>query len=237
MNFHTMTRAVLQTRVDHPTATGAPAALVRYFARLAGLEAVLNSSRRALGIGLAAVTEVKNLLKEPMVTSVCAVMGMAEAHANETGKAKLAMQAHVVPSDFAGAELDAANHALNLLDFLTPDIVVILKADFGLTDAMVTEARGLVDEFAHAVGSPRSAHNNQVGHQGIIDAMIAQIRTLMETQMDPLARTFDLKPNDSGSITKKLWFDAYTAARVIVDLAPGSGSATPTVPGGAAPTP
>ena len=47
-----------------------------------------------------------------------------------------------------------------------------------------------------------------------------------------MARQFDLKPTDSGSITKKMWFDAYKAARVIVDLAPGSGGETPTVPGG-----
>ena len=50
--------------------------------------------------------------------------------------------------------------------------------------------------------------------------------------LDPMARQFDLQPKDSGSITKKMWFDAYTAARVIVDLAPGSGGETPTVPGG-----
>ena len=108
----------------------------------------------------------------------------------------------------------------------------MLKADHGLTDAALDEARGLVDEFANAVGSPRSAFANQTGHQAIIDYMVTEIRRVLETQLDPMARQFDLKPSDSGSITKKMWFDAYTAARVIVDLAPGAGG-DDTVPGGA----
>ena len=231
-NFHNMTRTVLRTRIDHPDATNSPSALVRYFNRVGELEAVLNASRRALGIGLAPVTETKNLLKEPAVMAVCLVMGMVEAHASETGKTKLALEAHVVPSDFAGGELDAANQMLNLLQLITSPILTVLKADHGLTDAALTEARGMVDEFANAVGSPRSAFANQTGHQGIIDWVIPEIRRVLETQLDPMARQFDLKPTDSGSITKKMWFDAYTAARVIVDLAPGSGGETPTVPGG-----
>ena len=75
-NFHNMTRTVLRTRIDHPTATSSPAALVRYFYRVGELEAVLNASRRALGIGLAPVTETKNLLKEPAVMAV----GVAKNH-------------------------------------------------------------------------------------------------------------------------------------------------------------
>jgi hypothetical protein len=47
-----------------------------------------------------------------------------------------------------------------------------------------------------------------------------------------VARQFDLKPNDADSIAKKMWFDAYTAARVIVDLAPGSGGDEEPTPGG-----
>ncbi len=89
-----------------------------------------------------------------------------------------------------------------------------------------------MDEFAIAVGSPRSAFANQTGHQTIIDFIVGEIRGLLETQLDPMSRQFDLKPTDSGSITKKMWFDAYTAARVIVDLAPGPGGETPKVPGG-----
>ena len=226
-----MVRTVLRTRIDHAAATSSPPALVRVFNRVAELEAVLNASRRALGIGLTPVTEAKNLLKEPAAKAVCAVLGMVEAHANEMGKTRLALDAHVVPSDFEGGELDAAHHMLNLLDLVTPAIFATLTADFGLSSAMLNEARGLVDEFANAVGSPRSAFANQSGHQAIIDYMVAEIRRVLETQLDPIARQFDLKPSDSGSITKKMWFDAYTAARVIVDLAPGSGGAD-TVPGG-----
>jgi hypothetical protein len=226
-----MVRTVLRTRIDHSAATGSPAALVRYFNRVAELEAVLNASRRALGFGLAPVAEVKNLLKEPAAKAVCTILGMVEAHASETGKTKLALEAHVVPSDFEGGELDAANQMLNLLQLITSPISAVLKADHGLTDAALTEAYGVVDEFARAVGSPRSAFANQAGHQAIIDYAVGEIRRVLDTQLDPLARQFDLKPNDSGSISKKMWFDAYTAARVIVDLAPGSGTAaTPTVP-------
>lgn len=234
-NFHNMVRTVLRTRIDHATATNSPAALVRYFNRIAELEAVLNASRRALGIGLAPVTETKNLLKEPAVTAVCAILGMVEAHASETGKAKLALEAHVVPSAFEGGELDAANQMLNLLLLISAPVATVLKSDHGLTDAALTEAFGLVDEFAKAVGSPRSAFANQTGHQGIIDYAIGEIRRVLETQLDPMARQFDLKPSDSGSITKKMWFDAYMAARVIVDLAPGSGGGEDTTPGGNGP--
>ena len=230
MNFHTMVRAVLQTRLDHPAATSSFPALVRIFDRVAALEGMLNSNRRALGVGLAPATEAKNSLKEPMATAVCAVMGKVESLASELGKTKLALQAHVVPSDFAGGELDAANLALSLLDLVTADIVPALHTDYALTDAMLNEAQGLVDEFAHAVGSPRSAYVNQTGHQGIIDWVIPELRRVLETQLDPTARGFDLKPTDSGSITKKLWFDAYEAARVIVDLAPGSGGDAPAAP-------
>jgi hypothetical protein len=151
------------------------------FNRVGELEAVLNASRRALGLGLAPVTEAKNLLKEPAVTAVCKVMGMVEAHASETGKTKLALDAHVVPSDFDRWELDAAHRMLNVLDLVTPGILATLTADFGLSAASLNEARGLVDEFANAVGSPRSAFANQTGHQAIIDYMIVEIRRVLET--------------------------------------------------------
>jgi hypothetical protein len=116
--------------------------------------------------------------------------------------------------------------------------VAVLKSDFGLTDEALAEAQGLTNQFLAAVGSARGVVGKDAGQESLVDWTIGQLRMVLDTQLDPLARQFDLQPKDSGSITKKLWFDAYTSARVIVDLAPGSGGgATPTVPGGNGGTP
>ncbi len=58
------------------------------------------------------------------------------------GKTKLALESDVVPSDFAGGELDATNQMLNLLQLVTSPILTVLKADHGRTDAALNEARG-----------------------------------------------------------------------------------------------
>lgn len=223
-NFHNMVRAVLQTRVDHPVAASSPLVLVQIFNTVSSLEALLNSARRAAGEELEPITLAKDELKRLMADAVCVPLGMLEAKASIAGNTKLALQAHVVPSDFTGlGDQDAANHALNVMELLTGPEVTALKATFGLTDAQHTLALGLVDEFARAVGSPRSAIVNREAHAAIAGSVIDQIRHILTTQLDPMMRQYDLKPTDSGSITKKAFYDAYRAAREIVDLAPGSG--------------
>ncbi len=223
-NFHSMVRAVLQTRVAHPEATSAPVALVRMLDSVAGLEALLNSQRRAQGIGLEPIAAAKDTLKELMARAVCVVLGAVEAFASVTGRTKLVMQAHAVPSDMMGlGDMEAANHAVNLLSLVTTDILPVLKAEYGLTDAVLNEAQGVTDEFAHAVGLPRAGIVERESHEGVIEWVVGELRRVLTTQLDVLARQFDLQPKDSGSLTKKAWFDAYTSGRVIVDLAPGSG--------------
>ncbi len=225
-NFHNMVRTVLRTRIDHAAAVSSPPALVRVFNKVAELEALLNAARQALEGNEGAETVVKNLLKTQMAGAVAVVLGMVEAHASMGGNTKLALEAHVVPSDFLGrGDLDAANFAVLKLGLVAPGNVAVLQSDFGLTNDALGEAQGLTNQFSAAVGAARGVVGQNAGQESLVDWTIGQLRMVLDTQMDPLARQFDLQPKDSGSISKKLWFDAYTSGRVIVDLAPGSGGA------------
>ena len=138
-------------------------------------------------------------------------------------ESRLLFAGHVRRSDFAAKKLG----------LVTAQNLAALKSDFGLTDAALAEAQGLADQFSAAVGGARGIVGQNAGQESVVEWTIGQLRMVFDTQFDLLARQFDLQPKDSGSITKKLWFDAYTSGRVTVDLAPGSGGGEDSTPGGA----
>ena len=230
-NYHSMTRAVLQTRVDHAAATSAPPALVRVFAAVGTLEARLNAARRRQGKALTPIAENKDALKGDMADAVCVVAGIVEAFAAEKGDRMLAAKANVVPSNITGLpDLDAANRTADLLELVTAENRTALTDDFGLTAEMLEAAGDLLEEFSNLIGKPRTGIIGRKGSGQETDGIIAVLREVFDKRFDPLARQCNVTGTDPASLAKKAWFDAYTNARIIVDLPGADGGG-----GGAAP--
>lgn len=155
-----------------------------------------------------AVTASKATVLNALAQKAVALAGGLLAYAAITGNDRLAGEVKLVKSDFDRArETDVEalvapviRHARNELENL---------ADYGITEAMITEVETSLDDFKALIGQPRTIRNQAFAAMTLLDELFDAANNLLKNQLDPLMIRF--KFSDTA------FYSAYERARTIVD--------------------
>lgn len=158
--------------------------------------------------GNVAVTERKNQLKRVIAIKTAIVAGALQAYAYETGNMDLVHKTKIAPSSIEKmkeVEVDALVHAI----LTQVQIYLAELADYGVTDALVTEISTTLDDFNALIGKPRALLNTKYVALSTLDQLFDEANGLLNNKMDKLMLMF----KDSGTD----FYEGYERSRVIVD--------------------
>lgn len=207
-NRFTMLLAV-QQYLDNHTATWSTIPILttlknEYDALITEIKADLQRA----GDELSGVTVSKNMLKDQVATRTVRYAGGLKAYAKVNGNEELAAKADVSHSYFLRhRDADFPQAVQNLLDLLNAEVLNL--ADYGITEAQLTELGTSLDDFREMIGAPREQQSaadiaNREATEGVRDAV-----DLLNNRMDAVMLMFE--GTDPG------FYRGYESARVIVD--------------------
>jgi len=82
-------------------------------------------------------------------------------------------------------------------------------ADFGISEAQITEIETTLDDFKHLIGEARNVRNTVYANINEADQLIDAGNQLLRNKVDKVMKVFEL--------THSNFYDLYTRARSIVN--------------------
>ncbi len=217
---------VLTAQQNQPIWSGLPA-FVRGQGRLAGSINILAALAQSQGTNLKGITVDKDRLQLSVITRLENVAGMAGPYAFENGNqtlgAKFNVKAGKLLNTRDGLLADLAQGIHDEADTLVTAQPAKL-AEYGLTPLILTDLQSAITAYRSVLGTPRAAISNRSADTQAIAAEIKRASLNLDQVLDRLMLQFR---------TENLaFFNAYEAARKIVDVGGGSGGGetTPTEP-------
>jgi hypothetical protein len=154
------------------------------------------------------VTAGKANVLKALAQKVVALAGALQAYAAITGNAKLAGQVDLVKSDFDRArETDVEALAAPVIDNARRELENL--ADYGVTEAMITEAETSLDDFKALIGKPRTIRNQAFAAMSLLEELFDSAKDLLKNRLDPLMIRFKYSDTE--------FYSKYERARTIVD--------------------
>ncbi|SHJ06323.1 hypothetical protein SAMN05444280_11074 [Tangfeifania diversioriginum] len=155
-----------------------------------------------------AVTASKASVLKALAKKCTTLAGTLQAYAAITGNAKLAGEVKLVESDF-----DRARET-DVEALVTPVIKNARKAlenlaDYGVTEAMITETETSLDDFKALIGQPRTIRNQAFAAMSLLEELFDATNDLLNNRLDPLMIRFKYSDTE--------FYSAYERARTIVD--------------------
>lgn len=221
-NMLQTTNLVLTQPNNAPIWSGLPA-FVRGQTALVGSINILAALAQSQGTVLKGITVDKDRLQLSVITRLENVAGMAGPYAFETQNATLAAKFKIsfgkmsntrdaVLADLAQGIHDEAN------TLVTAQSVKL--AEYGLTPLILTDLQSAITAYRSTLGTPRAAASNRSADTKAIAAEIRRASLNLDQILDRLMLQF--------RADHLAFFNAYEAARKIVDTGGGSGDPTPT---------
>ena len=155
-----------------------------------------------------AVTAGKATVLKALAHKAVSLAGALQAYAAITGNARLAGEVKITKTDIDRArETDVEalvapviRHARKELDNL---------ADYGVSEAMITEVETSLDDFKALIGQPRTIRNKAFAAMTLLDELFDAANNLVKNQLDPLMIRFKFSNTE--------FYSEYEWARTIVD--------------------
>ena len=158
--------------------------------------------------GSKAVTANKANVLKALAQKVVSLAGALQAYAAITGNAKLAGEVDLVKSDFDRArETDVEALAAPVIDNARKELENL--ADYGVTEAMITDAETSLDDFKALIGKPRTIRNQAFAAMSLLEELFDSANDLLKNRLDPLMIRFKYSDTE--------FYSEYERARTIVD--------------------
>jgi hypothetical protein len=163
------------------------------------------------------VTADKQSKRETMEAAALEVAGAVAAFASDTGNRELQAKADFSDSDLRRArDTEITTICQGIHD--EANAVVANLADYGVVAQTLTDLQAKINAYNSSVGKPASAKSNVQAAGASLDSAIADVDKVLDEKLDKLATKF--------RTSQRGFFDAYSAARSIVDN-PGGRKAKP----------
>ncbi|MCV9386082.1 hypothetical protein [Reichenbachiella ulvae] len=153
------------------------------------------------------LTENKNLLKQQIATKVSVLSGSLSAYAMVSGNQDLHENAYLTKSDTVKMRDSEMPERLGfLIDLLTEHLPAL--ADYGVTEAQITDLSSSVDDYRELIGLPRlKGTATNLAKRNTYELM-DDVSELFEEKMDKVMMQFRWSnPN---------FYEGYQSARTIV---------------------
>ncbi len=155
-----------------------------------------------------AVTASKEKTKTALANKIVVISGIMQAFAAFNDNTVLLGKVKITQSDIYNArETDVEKLVSPVIDEARKYLTDL--ADFGLTEAMITEAETTLDDFKAQIGQPRTIRNQAYAAMTLMDELFDESNALLKNKMDKLMIRF--------KFTDTQFYSEYERARTIVD--------------------
>ncbi len=164
-------------------------------------------------------TASKRAARVTMVDAALEVAGAVRAYASANHDEELRAKAAFQPSNFNRLRDTEVSGFCQSIHDAANDVVGSL-GDQGVTAATLTAFQAKIDAYNGAVAKPRTARSSNRAAGALMEAEFEETDKLLEDQLDALVVRF--------KTTQPAFYQAYVAARSIVDDAAGRNGAEET---------
>lgn len=155
-----------------------------------------------------AVTASKEKTKTALADKIVVISGILQAFAAFNDNTVLLGKVKITQSDiYNSRETDIEKLVSPVIDEARKYLTDL--ADFGLTEAMITEAETTLDDFKALIGQPRTIRNQAYAAMTLMDELFDETNALLKNKMDKLMIRF--------KFTDTQFYSEYERARTIVD--------------------
>ncbi len=155
-----------------------------------------------------AVTADKGNVLEGLIQKILGLSGTLQAYGAITGNSILADNVKVTRSEITHArETDVEALVKPVTDAARAELGNLV--DYGVSDAMVTEAETSIDQFNELIGRPRTIRNQAFAAQTALQELIDTAMNMLNNRLDKLMLQFQFSHPE--------FYDEYKRARTIVD--------------------
>ncbi|MEQ8472944.1 MAG: hypothetical protein RIC35_17250 [Marinoscillum sp.] len=163
---------------------------------------------QASGTDTRGMTANKNQLKEQIADKTAALSGALAAFAAVTGANDVKANGYLTKTQVASMR------DVNLPEEITRFISMVKEslaelADYGISEAQVTDLESSVDDFRELIGQPRMIRSQASTAKREANTLINDAITLLNDKLDKILLQF--------KFTNPTFYDGYERARVIVD--------------------
>ncbi|MDI9366043.1 MAG: hypothetical protein QM541_13885 [Flavobacterium sp.] len=198
---------------QHATAYAILPAFSNAYTKFKGLVKNINDGNTLLQGGSIGITDEKLAKRIIMADIGITVVSALKAYAHATNNVALIADTDITKDDILGCkETDADDICLHIHDLGGQHLAAL--ADYGIVQADLAALSSSITSFTEKIGSPRKHIIDTKTVRANITKYFKEADSLLLNQLDNLITVLKTKAPD--------FYDAYQAARIIVDLGGGS---------------
>ncbi len=154
------------------------------------------------------ITERKTSLRKALAVKVSSLSGVLQAFEYDKGDVDLANKVKATKTDVEKMrEQEVDDFVKSLTNEATANLTKL--ADFGITEATITELLTTLSEFNTLIGKPRSILNSKYVALDTLELLIDEGNVLLKNKMDKIMMMF--------AENNPEFYNGYNRARTIVD--------------------
>lgn len=171
------------------------------------IQRILDVNERTLAQSEAVTTSKANTLAA-VIQKAVTLSGAMQAYAAFTGNVELAGKVKLTKTDITTAkETDVEKMVAPVIQAARKELSNL--ADYGITDAQVTELETSIDDFNSMIGRPRTIRNQAFAAISRLEELVDTANDVAKQKLDNLMLLFQY--------TQPGFYDEYLRARTIVD--------------------
>ena len=171
------------------------------------IQRILDVNERTLSQS-GAVTASKAGTLEAVVQKAVMLSGAMQAYAAFTGNVELAAKVKLTKTDITSArETDVEKTVSPVINAARKELPNL--ADYGITEAQITELETSIDDFNSMIGRPRTIRNQAFAAISELEELVNTANAVANQKLDNLMLLF--QASQPG------FYDEYQRGRVIVD--------------------
>lgn len=171
------------------------------------IQRILEVNERTLSQS-GAVTASKAGTLDAVVQKAVMLSGAMQAYAAFTGNVELAAKVKLTKTDITSArETDVEKTVSPVINAARKEMTNL--ADYGITEAQITELETSIDDFNSMIGRPRTIRNQAFAAISELEELVNTANDVAKQKLDNLMLLFQT--------TQPGFYDEYLRARTIVD--------------------
>ncbi len=168
----------------------------------------MKEQMKATGETSKGITIGKNDLKEQISIKTAVLSGALSAYASVSENHDLLSNGHFAKSNILKIrDAELPGRVTNLTDTLTAQLPAL--ADYGVTEAQVTDLMSSIDDFREQIGQPRLRRSKANVAKKAVEELLESAMEVLNNKLDKVMLQFQ-SANPS-------FYEGYKNARVIVD--------------------
>lgn len=209
--------AVTNVCDQHASAYTTLPAFSNAYTKFKGLVKNINDGNTLLQGGVTGITDDKLVKRIAMAEIAITVVSALKAYAHASNNTELIADADITKDDILSCkETDADDICLHIHDLGEQHLTAL--ADYGIAQADLDALSSSVTSFTEKIGSPRKHIIDTKTVRANITKHFKEADSLLLNQLDNLVNVLKTKAPD--------FYDAYQAARIIVDQGGGGKGAS-----------